>query len=104
MVKAATKKPRGKKALDPVSKPLTSYIEAAMRHAEYKVIDDPNPFFGEIPPCPGLWANGKTLEACREELQESLEEWIVLGFTLGHPMPVIDGIDLNYSLEPVQGA
>ena len=100
MVKAASKKPRAKKGPEPVSKPLTSYIQAAMGHAEYKFIDDPNPVFAEIPPCPGLWASAKTLEACREELQEVLEEWIVLGFRLGHPMPVIDGIDLNHSLEP----
>jgi len=43
----------------------------------------------------GGWAEGDTLEACRDELQEVLEDWIILGLRMGHPLPVIDGIDLN---------
>lgn len=71
---------------------LTSYILAAMRHAHYEIIDDPRPFYGSIPECPGVWANVETLEACREELQSVLEDWIVLGLRLGHPIPVIYGL------------
>ena len=81
---------------------LTSYILAAMRHAHYEIIDDPMPFYGSIPGCPGVWANGETLEACREELQSVLEDWIVLGLRLGHPIPVIDGLAVApEKLEPV---
>ena len=71
---------------------LTVYIQAAMRHARYEIIEDPKPFFGSIPECEGVWANGQTLESCREELQSVLEDWIVLGLRLGHPIPVVDGI------------
>jgi predicted RNase H-like HicB family nuclease len=71
---------------------VTAYIESAMRHAHYEIIDDPKPFYGSIPECQGVWAGGETLEACREELQSVLEDWIVLGLRLGHPIPVIDGI------------
>ncbi|MGD1095198.1 MAG: type II toxin-antitoxin system HicB family antitoxin [Bryobacteraceae bacterium] len=81
---------------------LTDYIQAAMRHAHYEIIDDPKPFFGSIPPCEGVWANGETLESCREELQSTLEDWIVLGLRLGHPIPVIDGIAVaNEKLQPL---
>jgi predicted RNase H-like HicB family nuclease len=81
---------------------LTEYIQAAMRHAHYEIIEDPKPFFGTIPECPGLWANGETLEACREELQSVLEDWIVLGLRMGHPIPVIDGIAIaQEKLEPI---
>ena len=52
-------------------------------------------FFGGIPPCQGVWAEGQTLEECREELQSTLEDWLLLGLQLGHPLPVIEGIDLN---------
>lgn len=31
----------------------------------------------------GVWANGKTLEACRAELKEVLEEWLVLKIRRG---------------------
>ena len=56
---------------------LTAYISAAMDRARYKIIDD-GTYFGEIPSLRGVWANAKTLEGCREELQEVLEDWLVL--------------------------
>jgi hypothetical protein len=31
-------------------------------------------------------------EACREELKEVLEGWIVLGLSLGHELPEVDGL------------
>ncbi|MBI5280236.1 MAG: type II toxin-antitoxin system HicB family antitoxin [Candidatus Solibacter usitatus] len=81
---------------------LTAYIQAAMRHAHYEIIDDPRPMYGSIPECPGVWAAGATLEECREELQSVLEDWIVLGLRLGDPIPVIDGIAVApEKLEPI---
>jgi predicted RNase H-like HicB family nuclease len=56
---------------------LTAYISAAMARARYKIIDDRS-YFGEIPGLRGVWANAKTLEACRHELQEVLEDWLAL--------------------------
>ena len=56
-------------------------------------------FFCEILGLDGLWANAETLEACREQLEESLEEWIVLGLQVGHPIPAMDGIDLSFKKE-----
>ena len=38
-------------------------------------IDDPEPFYGEIPELQGVWATGKTLEACRDDLMSALEDW-----------------------------
>ncbi|MEK6756371.1 MAG: hypothetical protein AABZ02_09495 [Bacteroidota bacterium] len=32
---------------------------------------------------------------CRQELQETLEEWIVLSLRLNKPIPVLNGIDLT---------
>jgi len=71
---------------------LTRYIQAAMRKAHYEMIEDAKPFYGQIPECPGVWATGQTLEDCREELQEVLEDWLSLGLRLGHAIPEIDGI------------
>lgn len=78
---------------------LTDYIKAAMRQATYEILPDDEGFFGTIPPCPGVWANALTLEACREELQEVLEGWIIVGLRHGDSLPEIDGIDLNDSGE-----
>lgn len=78
---------------------LTDYIQAAMRRATYEILPDDNSYYGEIPGFQGVWANASTLEACRVELQEVLEDWIVLGLRLGHPLPVVDGLQLAIDLE-----
>jgi predicted RNase H-like HicB family nuclease len=74
---------------------LTAYINAAMRKARYAILPDGEGYFGNIAELQGVWANADSLEACREELQEALEEWIVLGLQMGHLLPEIDGISLN---------
>ena len=71
---------------------LTLYIQAAMKKARYEMIEDEQPFYGHIPECPGVWATGETLEACREELQEALENWLALGLRFGQPIPEIDDV------------
>ena len=72
---------------------LTAYISAAMDRARYKIIDD-RTYFGEIPSLRGVWANAKTLEGCREELQEVLEDWLVVKLRDGDDIPRIGRIRL----------
>lgn len=78
---------------------LTTYIHAAMHHAQYELLPDNEGFYGEIKDVPGVWAQASTLETCREELQSVLEGWLLLGLRLGHQLPVIDAIDLNVPQE-----
>ncbi len=73
---------------------LSDYIERAMAQAAYDKLED-GTFCGHIPLCKGVIAFGKTLRECEEELRSTLEDWVWLGLKLGHPLPVIDGIDLN---------
>ena len=55
---------------------IVEFIETAMAKANYEIIKNGSaPYYGEIPPCKGVWATGRTLEACREELREVLEGW-----------------------------
>ena len=75
---------------------LTKYIQAAMNRSEYEILDDKT-FYGHIPGFDGVWANESTLEACRQELQEALEDWILLGVSMKHELPPVDGIELKYS-------
>jgi len=72
---------------------LTSYIRAAMRLAKYEILEDQS-FYGEIPGFQGVWANTDSLEACREELQSVLEDWLIVGLRMGHVLPVVAGINL----------
>ena len=74
---------------------LTKYIQAAMRKAKYEILPDDGSFYGEIPGFDGVWANAASLEACREELAEILEEWLLLGISRNHALPVVDGIELT---------
>jgi predicted RNase H-like HicB family nuclease len=78
---------------------LTQYIQAAMKQARYEIFPDDGTFYGEISTCEGVYANAETLEACREELQEVLEDWILLSLTLNLPLPVVDNIDLTITRE-----
>ena len=73
---------------------LTAYIQAAMKHAQYEILEDQT-YYGEIPNFQGAYANAETLEDCREQLQEVLEGWIVLGLKLDHELPAVDGLWLD---------
>ena len=72
---------------------LLEYVRAAMRDASYELRPD-GTLYAEIQRFQGVYVNADTLEACREELQEGLEGWIVLGLRMGHALPVVEGIDL----------
>ena len=79
---------------------LTDYMKAALKRAKYEILEDDGTFYGEIPDLPGVWANAKTLEECRDQLEEVVEDWILLGVRFGDPIPILDGIDLNIKMEP----
>jgi predicted RNase H-like HicB family nuclease len=77
---------------------LTAYIRAAMHQAIYEILEDGS-YYGEVAVLQGVYANARTLEECREELQSVLEEWIVLGLRLGHALPPVGGIQLDVAAE-----
>ena len=74
---------------------LMKYIQTAMRHAKYEILSDDSSFYGEIPICEGVYANAASLEECREQLEEVLEEWILFRVHKNLHLPVIDGIELT---------
>ena len=73
---------------------LMPYIQAALRHASYEILSDDGSFYGEIPVCNGVYANAATLEECRAQLAEVLEEWLFFRVYKHLSLPVIDGIEL----------
>ena len=78
---------------------LTDYTSQLMARAVYDKMED-GTVAGRIPECKGVLVFGATLRVCEDELRSTLEDWIVVGLKLGHPLPVIAGIDLNK--EPVR--
>ena len=74
---------------------LTKYISAAMRKAKYEMLSDDGTFYGEISGFNGVYANAETLEACREELEEVLEDWILFRVSRNLTLPTVEGIELR---------
>ena len=68
---------------------ITDYIEAALAEAKYEIIEDEEPFYGEVPSLAGVWTTGKTLEECRKNLAEVIDGWIIVRLKKGLPIPPI---------------
>jgi len=73
---------------------LSDYIQKALEKAQYKKLDDET-WFAEIPGFKGVWANAGTVEECRRELLEVLEEWMILKIRDGDPIPEIEGVGIR---------
>ena len=73
---------------------LSEYVTQAMAQAQYDKLEDGS-FSARIPNCKGVVAFASTLRDCEDELRSTLEDWILVGLKLGHPLPVIAGLDLN---------
>lgn len=99
MIKVAEKSATKHRLKGSAGGDLSDYIRADMRKAKYECDVEDRIFNGTTPSCRGVIGTGNTLEVCREDLHELLEEWMVWGFRLGHDLLVIDGIDPNYSRE-----
>ena len=74
---------------------LIDYIHAAMRRARYEMLADGEGFVGTIPGFKGLLAHATSLEACRDELEDVLQSWMLVRMDHGLRLPVIEGLDLN---------
>lgn len=74
---------------------LTQYIRAAMRNAQYEIIEDDGSIFATIPGFDGLWANAPTRAETDAALESGLEGWLLVGLAHDQSLPVIDGIDLT---------
>ena len=74
---------------------LTNYLNAAMKRAHYEILDDDKSYYGEVKECRGVYANAGTLEECRSELEQTLEDWILFRVSKNLEIPKLDGIDLS---------
>ena len=66
---------------------LIEYVEEALRHARYEMIQDEEPYYGEVTELKGVCATGKSLEECRERSQEVIEGWILVSLRKNLPIP-----------------
>ncbi len=69
---------------------LTKYIRAAMAKARYEILPDDGSYYGEIPGFQGIYANAASLELCRTELEEILEDWILFRVSRNLKLPRVN--------------
>lgn len=74
---------------------ICRYIEAALKRAHYELIEDEKPFYGEVPGLQGVWATGVSLEECREQLGEAVEDWVVFSIANGLPIPALGDVTIH---------
>ncbi len=69
-----------------------------MSKAEYDIIEDEEPYYGEVPELKVVWATGNTLEECR-----NIDGWIVVRLRKGLPIPLIGTYKIpNLKLETLR--
>lgn len=71
---------------------ILEYLNAALEKAKYEIIEDEEPYYGEVPGLKGVWATGKTLEECRKNLVETIEGWIILRIKKGLSIPPVGDV------------
>lgn len=76
-----------------------AYIDAAMHRARYELIDDGEPYYGEVPELEGVWATARTFEECRQDLMEVVEGWILLRLHRQLPIPPLGQTHLDLPAE-----
>ena len=83
---------------------LIEYVRRALHRAKYELIED-GTFVGTVPGLRGVIANADTLEACRDELAEVIEGWVLFRVANGLRVPSVDGIRINVkAMRPKQAA
>ncbi len=74
---------------------LREYIQRALDRAHYEIIQDVEPYYGEVPDLKGVWASGATLEECRRRLADAIEDWLLFSIANRLPIPVLDDLSIE---------
>lgn len=69
---------------------ITRYIDRALERARYELLPD-GTFAATVRGLRGVVATGGTLEACRRDLAEVIEEWLLVRVARGLDIPTLDG-------------
>ena len=78
---------------------IAEYLTKALKKAHFEIIEDEDPYYGEISELEGVWAVGKSLEECRENLINTIEGWILLRVKKGLAIPPLDDITISIPQE-----
>ena len=73
---------------------IREYVERALRSARYDKLED-GTFYGEVPRLRGVLATGESLEECRNQLAEVVEEWVLVRVAKGLAVPSLGKIEVR---------
>jgi predicted RNase H-like HicB family nuclease len=79
---------------------FSEYIQAALEAAEYDTLEDGS-YVATVPELQGVIAVGDSLEECRKDLIEVIEEWIIARIQWRYSIPPIAGHTIESSKEPI---
>ena len=80
---------------------INGYIQTALRQAQYEQMKD-GEWFASIPGFNGLWATGTSGEEVRQQLAETLNEWILVHISIGgNKIPAIGELS---NIEKIESA
>jgi predicted RNase H-like HicB family nuclease len=73
---------------------ILKYIDKALRRARYTQ-PDPGVFCATVQGLRGVIATASTLETCRDQLAETIEEWVLVRVARGLSVPPISGVTVS---------
>ena len=73
---------------------FTDYFDYAMTLAKYEELED-GMWAATIPGLSGVIGFADTYKDCEIELRSVLEDWVLIGFRLGHTIPALGIHDLH---------
>jgi len=73
---------------------ITRFLDRALRRAQYRQVDG-GIFCATVRGLRGVIATGPSLQACRDQLTEVVEEWVLVRVTRGLRVPTLDGVTVE---------
>jgi predicted RNase H-like HicB family nuclease len=73
---------------------ISKYVEQALTRAHYEHVDA-RTWSARVPQLRGVLALGATREACRAQLAEVVEEWVLVRVARRLPIPRLGGVTIR---------
>jgi len=73
---------------------IRQYVEEALRRARYDKLED-GTYYAEVLRLRGVLAIGETLEECRDQLAEVVEEWVLVRVAKRLSIPPLGRIEVK---------
>jgi len=73
---------------------IREYLDEALKRTNYTKVSATE-YVAEVRGLPGVVASGRTLESCRTDLQEVVEEWVLVRVARGLAVPPLGKVRIK---------